>query len=62
MAKMEKTPEQKLASLKRYLKKQIKFREDILGDSFMRANMMDMELGMFATEARLYQEILEKVE
>ena len=58
---MEKTPEKQLASVKRYLKKQIKFREDILGDSFMRANMMDMELGMFATEARIYQEILDRI-
>jgi hypothetical protein len=61
MAKKEKTPEQQLASLKRYLNKQIKFRKDILGDGFMRSNLMDMELGMFATEARLYQEILDKL-
>lgn len=58
---MEKTPEKQLASLKRYLKKQIKFREGILGDSFMRANLMDLELGMFGIEARIYQEILDKV-
>ena len=61
MAKTEKTPEQKLASVERFLKKEIKGRRDILDDPFMQSNMMHMELAKFALEMGVFESVLERV-
>lgn len=59
MSKEEKTPEQKLASVKRFLNKEIKWRKAILDDPD--PNMYQMELSMWAVEHGIYSEILEKL-
>ena len=53
--------ELKLSEAVTWLETEIKKREDILNDGFMRSNLEGIELSMFAVELEIYQRVLEKL-
>jgi hypothetical protein len=61
-AKKEKTAEQKLAALKRYLTKEIKKSESVLANPFLRSNLDGIDLGIHAQNIAYYTEVLKKME
>lgn len=62
MAKMERTPEQKVEALQGYLKAEIKSRKDILDDQFMQSNLEGMELSLYALQLSVLEKVLRELE
>ena len=54
-------PKPKLDETKAWLKSEIKKREDILSDDFLKANMYEMELGLYALELDIYKKVLRRL-
>ena len=60
--KKEKTAEQKLVAIKRFLNREIKYRKGILDDEFLQSNMQEMELSYYALQLSVYEKVLKELD